>query len=199
MFPCSRRDFLVRSATTAGLCALPAGSLLAEAAKPRDMTIARWAGPQPEPGQLKDIAVKLTEKAIEELGGMKRFVKNGDVVWVKPNIGWDRTPERPPTPIPTWWPPGPPVLRRRGPRRSKWATTPATRPSRPTKPAASPRPPGRREPKCVFLDRSRFKDTAIKRRAGKNHADLSRVPRVRPGDQRSRSKAPRLADHDACA
>ena len=25
---------------------------------------------------------------------MKRFVSRGDVVWVKPNIGWDRTPEQ---------------------------------------------------------------------------------------------------------
>ncbi len=25
---------------------------------------------------------------------MRRFVKRGDVVWVKPNIGWDRTPEQ---------------------------------------------------------------------------------------------------------
>jgi len=37
--------------------------------------------------------VGLTEKAIEGMGGLKRFVGKGDVVWVKPNIGWDRTPE----------------------------------------------------------------------------------------------------------
>ena len=42
---------------------------------------------------MKNVAVKLTEQAIEALGGMKRFVSRGDVVWVKPNIGWDRTPE----------------------------------------------------------------------------------------------------------
>lgn len=32
-------------------------------------------------------------KAIAELGGMKNFIKAGDKVCVKPNIGWDKTPE----------------------------------------------------------------------------------------------------------
>jgi uncharacterized protein (DUF362 family) len=36
----------------------------------------------------------ITKEAIEALGGMKRFVSNGDKVIVKPNIGWDRTPEQ---------------------------------------------------------------------------------------------------------
>ena len=59
------------------------------------MTIARWAGNgQPTAAELKQIAVKLTEKAIEGLGGLKRFVSRGAVVWIKPNIGWDRTPEQ---------------------------------------------------------------------------------------------------------
>jgi uncharacterized protein (DUF362 family) len=35
-----------------------------------------------------------TRRAVEALGGMARFVKKGDVVVVKPNIGWDRTPEQ---------------------------------------------------------------------------------------------------------
>lgn len=32
-------------------------------------------------------------KAIEEMGGMKQFIKQGSKVVVKPNIGWDRAPE----------------------------------------------------------------------------------------------------------
>ncbi|HTT20544.1 MAG TPA: DUF362 domain-containing protein [Candidatus Sulfotelmatobacter sp.] len=36
----------------------------------------------------------LARQAVEELGGMRRFVSRGDVVLVKPNIGWDRTPEQ---------------------------------------------------------------------------------------------------------
>jgi uncharacterized protein (DUF362 family) len=36
----------------------------------------------------------LTVKAVETLGGMERFVKKDSIVVVKPNIGWDRTPEQ---------------------------------------------------------------------------------------------------------
>jgi uncharacterized protein (DUF362 family) len=35
----------------------------------------------------------LVRGAVEALGGMGRFVSRGDVVVVKPNIGWDRAPE----------------------------------------------------------------------------------------------------------
>src|SRR5262245_19922456 len=34
----------------------------------------------------------LVRKAVAALGGMARFVSRGDIVVVKPNIGWDRTP-----------------------------------------------------------------------------------------------------------
>ena len=37
---------------------------------------------------------KIVRDAIGAVGGMKRFVKSGDVVVVKPNMGWDRTPEQ---------------------------------------------------------------------------------------------------------
>jgi uncharacterized protein (DUF362 family) len=37
---------------------------------------------------------QLVQAAIRELGGMGRFVARGDVVLLKPNIGWDRTPEQ---------------------------------------------------------------------------------------------------------
>ncbi len=36
---------------------------------------------------------RITRSAINALGGMKRFVKPGNTVVVKPNMGWDRTPE----------------------------------------------------------------------------------------------------------
>ena len=38
--------------------------------------------------------VTMFEKGIESLGGMKQFVKPGQTVVVKPNIGWDSGPER---------------------------------------------------------------------------------------------------------
>ncbi len=42
-------------------------------------------------GTNPDLAVR---KAVELVGGMPSFVSRGDVVLVKPNIGWDRTPEQ---------------------------------------------------------------------------------------------------------
>jgi len=36
----------------------------------------------------------LARRAVDELGGMGRFVSRGDVVLIKPNVGWDRTPEQ---------------------------------------------------------------------------------------------------------
>ena len=41
-----------------------------------------------------DDPAQLARQAVEELGGMRRFIARGDVVLVKPNIGWDRTPEQ---------------------------------------------------------------------------------------------------------
>jgi uncharacterized protein (DUF362 family) len=37
---------------------------------------------------------ELVEKALENLGGIGRFVSRQDVVVIKPNIAWDRTPEQ---------------------------------------------------------------------------------------------------------
>jgi uncharacterized protein (DUF362 family) len=89
----SRRLFLKQTAA-ASAAALSSSALTDNAAaqdKPLDMVIARWKG---DATAYEELAVKLTEQAIEALGGMKRFVSKGDVVWVKPNIGWDRTPEQ---------------------------------------------------------------------------------------------------------
>lgn len=37
---------------------------------------------------------ELVQRALADLGGMGRFIQLGDVVVVKPNIAWDRTPEQ---------------------------------------------------------------------------------------------------------
>jgi uncharacterized protein (DUF362 family) len=98
MYPCSRRRFMAHSAAAAGMMALGTRPLLAAqlaADKQAEMTIAKWAGAaNPDAKAIRDIATKLTEQAIAGLGGMQRFVKRGDVIWIKPNIGWDRTPEQ---------------------------------------------------------------------------------------------------------
>ncbi len=49
-------------------------------------------GPVVAVGEGSDPA-QITRNAINALGGMKRFVKPGNTVVVKPNMGWDRTPE----------------------------------------------------------------------------------------------------------
>jgi hypothetical protein len=62
--------------------------------------IAGKVPPSGGPGPYDLVAVKdgepvqMFDKAIESLGGMKNFVKKGQTVVVKPNIGWDTSPER---------------------------------------------------------------------------------------------------------
>jgi len=58
------------------------------------------AGQAAAPGKGPDLAAVegespylITKEAVAALGGMKRFVGKGDKIIIKPNIGWDRTPE----------------------------------------------------------------------------------------------------------
>jgi uncharacterized protein (DUF362 family) len=78
-----RRDFI--EALGAGSLALTGVGLSALAPTPArpDLVIAHGS-------QIPS----LVRAAIDALGGIKRFVAKGDVVVVKPNIGWDRTPEQ---------------------------------------------------------------------------------------------------------
>jgi uncharacterized protein (DUF362 family) len=88
----SRRQFLQKSAASAmtiGGLSLQ-GTVVGEQT-PLDMVIARWKGSEVP---VEEMAAKLTKEAVETLGGMKRFISKDDVVWIKPNIGWDRTPEQ---------------------------------------------------------------------------------------------------------
>jgi uncharacterized protein (DUF362 family) len=54
-----------------------------------------WAAKEPSVVTLSEGTdyMQVTKSVIEALGGMKRFVKSGDIVVVKPNMGWDRRPE----------------------------------------------------------------------------------------------------------
>lgn len=91
----SRREFLKSTAAMSGAAALaPLGGAIAQQASPARMCIARWKGtPAESPEAIKAMAIKLTEQVMSNLGGMAAFVKKGDVVWVKPNMAWDRAPE----------------------------------------------------------------------------------------------------------
>lgn len=53
-----------------------------EAAERVDLAVSRGSSPS-----------RTTLAAVNALGGMRRFISRGDIVVVKPNIGWDRTPE----------------------------------------------------------------------------------------------------------
>jgi uncharacterized protein (DUF362 family) len=80
-----RRDFLRLTALTSLSVAIGVDNRTNQAfgaAPAYDLAVVTGASPQ-----------KITSAAIDALGGMKTFVKRGDVVVVKPNIGWDRTPE----------------------------------------------------------------------------------------------------------
>jgi uncharacterized protein (DUF362 family) len=79
-----RREFLERSAVWAAV-----GSLLLRRSAPA------VSAPAPEIAVARDgEAAALARRAVDELGGMRKFVKPGDVVVVKPNIAWDRVPEQ---------------------------------------------------------------------------------------------------------
>lgn len=101
-----RREFLKRSLAAAGVVggvSLRRQAAAAVAAKPApasaaqdavQLSIARWKEPSNTADEaVRQMAVRLTEQAMDGLGGMKRFVNKGDVVWIKPNIGFVRPPQ----------------------------------------------------------------------------------------------------------
>jgi uncharacterized protein (DUF362 family) len=105
--PLNRRDALIRILWLAGLSGgtaaagywlsrrslQPTEQALAAVGK-RDHTIA--ANPAfPALAVISgDSPRALVQRALQELGGIQRFVSRADVVIVKPNIAWDRTPEQ---------------------------------------------------------------------------------------------------------
>jgi len=86
ILPCmNRRDF-IRSSIAAGVAISLSDPLrgILEAAEPKTPDLAVVRGSSPE---------RITRSALDALGGISRFVSRGDIVVVKPNIGWDRRPE----------------------------------------------------------------------------------------------------------
>lgn len=63
-------------------------------AAPPVLSMAQFRTSPTEAQAVAEEARQLTRRAIDNLGGMGRFISRGDVVWVKPNIGWDRTEEQ---------------------------------------------------------------------------------------------------------
>jgi uncharacterized protein (DUF362 family) len=103
----SRRDALKRIGAAAGIAAGTAvlararwAKGLAGAEQPGGSRQVRDFRIAPPAAELPELVVArggpdpaaLTAKALAALGGMARFVSRGDLVVVKPNIGWDRGP-----------------------------------------------------------------------------------------------------------
>jgi uncharacterized protein (DUF362 family) len=64
----------------------PELNVLTEAAETSslpDLVVAHGASPE-----------QIVKVAIGAMGGIKKFISRGDIVVIKPNIGWDRTPEQ---------------------------------------------------------------------------------------------------------
>ncbi len=82
-----RREFLKAAALTGIGLSLPNNfDVLAQSAGASDkidLAVAHGASP-----------AKITKAAIDAMGGIKKFISRGDIVVVKPNIAWDRTPEQ---------------------------------------------------------------------------------------------------------
>ena len=76
-----RRDFIKDMALGSLLLKLTPGLIAQNPGQP-DLALVQGNSP-----------AAITKEAIALLGGLNRFVAKGDVVMVKPNIGWDRTPE----------------------------------------------------------------------------------------------------------
>ena len=72
----------------------PSPQPLAPGPQPPALSIAHYKSSPAEPDGIAEEARRLTRQALEALGGMNRFVSKGNVVWVKPDIGWDRRPEQ---------------------------------------------------------------------------------------------------------
>lgn len=84
-----RREFIIKGASV-GL----AGSLITSFGGLNAIGMPAKEGPYDLVAVRGGTAVDMFDRAIASLGGMSQFVKKGQKVLVKPNIGWDAPPER---------------------------------------------------------------------------------------------------------
>jgi uncharacterized protein (DUF362 family) len=91
-----RRRFMKNAAILTVGAGLPGGLnyLVSEALADVPPDLAVVQGGLPATLVRAGIEATLVRAGIEAMGGMKRFVSRGDVVVVKPNMAWDRTPEQ---------------------------------------------------------------------------------------------------------
>ncbi len=81
----NRREFIKFSALTGLMLSEGLNNIVSEAhaSQKSELVVAQGASP-----------ANITRAAIEALGGMKSYISKGDIVVVKPNMAWDRTPEQ---------------------------------------------------------------------------------------------------------
>ena len=102
----NRREFINRS-LRAGLAAAGASGIglwlwsrnehpqrAAAAANIRDFQVPVSDGAPAVVTVANGAPQRMVDEALKALGGMERFISRGDVVVLKPNIGWDRTPQQ---------------------------------------------------------------------------------------------------------
>jgi uncharacterized protein (DUF362 family) len=82
-----RRTFMKLAALTGAGLSMPQGlHRIAEAVESSgrpDLVVVHGESPE-----------QIVKTALEALGGIGKFISRGDIVVIKPNIGWDRTPEQ---------------------------------------------------------------------------------------------------------
>jgi len=100
-----RRDFIIKSGKALGLAAVTGGTGLLfhnreTGSVTTDFALARQFE-VPSDISLPGIVLSRDEdhinalnKSLDAIGSIKRFVKPGEKVTIKPNVGWDRTPEQ---------------------------------------------------------------------------------------------------------
>jgi uncharacterized protein (DUF362 family) len=92
----TRRDFIKAGVVaTAGFSLVGVNRFFAAESTNVAPVAAAAAGPKPILAAVREgTRTAMLDKAMSALGGMEAFVKKGQTVVIKPNIGWDAPPER---------------------------------------------------------------------------------------------------------
>ncbi|MBO8131120.1 MAG: DUF362 domain-containing protein [Candidatus Marinimicrobia bacterium] len=77
-----RRKFLKSSILLIATSLVRINKLLSGSALTEELVMVKNGAPE-----------QMVKKALEMLGSMRKFINRGDVVFIKPNISWDRSPE----------------------------------------------------------------------------------------------------------
>ncbi|MEJ2006856.1 MAG: DUF362 domain-containing protein [Acidobacteriota bacterium] len=100
----TRREAILKMMRVGGLGAATAGAglwLQSRSRRPEERTVLSFRPnfTVPPDDSLPEMVVAtgdepgaLVRRAVEELGGIRRFIARSDVVVIKPNVAWDRTP-----------------------------------------------------------------------------------------------------------